>query len=146
MKNKKNDIGLFEVETEIEVRFSEVDSMGVVWHGNYLKYLEDGREDFGKKNGIAYLDFFKHKVVTPLVSVQCNYKMPLFYGDSAIVHTKYIDCEAAKIIFEYNIIKKGTNELIATAQTTQVFLNMNRELLLTFPDFYVKWKKKMKLL
>jgi len=38
----KNSESLFEVQTEIRVRFSEVDSMGVVWHGNYLKYFEDG--------------------------------------------------------------------------------------------------------
>ena len=31
---------------EIIVRFSEVDSMRIVWHGNYLKYFEDGRESF----------------------------------------------------------------------------------------------------
>jgi acyl-CoA thioester hydrolase len=33
--------------TEIRIRFSEVDSMGVVWHGNYIRYFEDGRESFG---------------------------------------------------------------------------------------------------
>ena len=32
------------VEKKIDIRFSEVDSMGVVWHGSFVKYLEDGRE------------------------------------------------------------------------------------------------------
>ena len=27
---------------EIEVRFSDTDAMGVIWHGNYLRYFEDG--------------------------------------------------------------------------------------------------------
>ena len=31
-----------------DIRFSEVDSMGVVWHGNYAKYFEDAREEFGR--------------------------------------------------------------------------------------------------
>ena len=39
--------------SKIEVRFSEVDSMSVVWHGNYVKYLEDGREAFGKEFGLT---------------------------------------------------------------------------------------------
>ena len=51
----KNSESLFEVQTEIRVRFSEVDSMGVVWHGNYLKYFEDGREAFGRKHGLGYV-------------------------------------------------------------------------------------------
>ena len=31
-----------------EVRFSEVDSMGVVWLGHYATYFEDAREEFGR--------------------------------------------------------------------------------------------------
>ena len=36
-------------ETEIGIRFNEVDALGIVWHGNYVKYFEDGREAFGEK-------------------------------------------------------------------------------------------------
>ncbi len=137
---------LFEVETEVRVRFSEVDLMGVVWHGNYLKYFEDGREAFGRKHGLGYLDFFDNNVVTPLVSIECNYKKSLLYGDSAIIHTSYIDCDAAKLLFEYKILKKDTKELIVIANSTQVFLNSKGELLLTFPEFFVNWKNKMGLI
>ena len=46
-----------ELRTEIEltIRFSETDAMGVVWHGNYLKFFEDAREYFGHKFGMSYL-------------------------------------------------------------------------------------------
>ena len=33
----------------IDIRFSEVDSMNVVWHGSYMLYFEDAREEFGNK-------------------------------------------------------------------------------------------------
>ena len=45
--------------TNIRVRFNETDSLGIVWHGNYITYFEDGREDFGIKTGISYLDIKK---------------------------------------------------------------------------------------
>ena len=45
-------------EIEFDIRFSETDAMGVVWHGNYLKYFEDGREAFGKEFGMEYLDIY----------------------------------------------------------------------------------------
>ena len=45
---------------EVEIRFSEVDSMNVVWHGSYPLYFEDAREAFGKKFGLAYMCFFDH--------------------------------------------------------------------------------------
>ena len=43
---------------EFEIRFSEVDSMNIVWHGSYMMYFEDAREAFGREYGIAYLDIF----------------------------------------------------------------------------------------
>ncbi len=40
---------------ELEIRFSEVDSMNIVWHGSYPLYFEDAREAFGKKYGLGYM-------------------------------------------------------------------------------------------
>ena len=46
---------------EFEVRFSEVDIMGVVWHGAYPLYLEDAREAWGHHYGLCYDDYLKNK-------------------------------------------------------------------------------------
>ncbi|MFH0866746.1 MAG: acyl-CoA thioesterase [Bacteroidota bacterium] len=129
-------------KTEIRVRFNEVDSMKVVWHGNYVKYLEDGRDAFGEKYGIHYLDFFREEVVVPLVNLELEYKKPLKYGEKAIVETRYVDCNAAKLMFEYVIYRSSNREIVATARSIQVFLNTNMELMLTQPEFFRKWKEK----
>lgn len=128
--------------TEVNVRFHEVDSMRVVWHGNYVKYLEDGREDFGSKFGIHYLDFLREEIMVPLVNIELDYKKPLKYGEKAIVETKFINCEAAKLMFEYTVFRASDMEIVATAKSIQVFLSMQMELMLTLPDFFVKWKEK----
>ena len=39
----------------IQVRFSEVDSIKMVWHGHYITYMEDAREAFGRKYGLEYM-------------------------------------------------------------------------------------------
>jgi len=127
---------------EIKVRFNEVDSMDVVWHGNYVKYLEDGREAFGERYGIHYLDFFREGIMVPLVNIELEFKKPLIYGEKAVVETKYVDSEAAKLIFEYVIYRSSNREVLATARSVQVFLNTERELLLSFPEFFLEWKKK----
>ena len=131
---------------EVIVRFGEVDSMQIVWHGNYLKYFEDGRESFGAKYNLGYLDVYKHNVMIPIVKISCDYKKPLEYGDTAIIETTFIDSEAAKILFEYKIFRKSDDELVATGNSMQVFLTPERELLLTSPSFFVEWKKKWGLL
>lgn len=127
---------------EITVRFSEVDSMKIVWHGNYLKYFEDGRESFGLKFSLGYLDVYKHNVMIPIVKVNCDYKRPLVYGDVLVVETTFVRTEAAKIVFEYRITRKHDGEVVATGSTTQVFLTPEAELILTSPEFFTGWKKK----
>lgn len=130
-------------ETEIKVRFSEVDSMGIVWHGSYVKYLEDGREAFGKKYGISYMDVFKkHGFMIPIVKLEIDYKNQLFYEDEIIIKTVFKDSPAAKICFEYEIYRKSDNDLILRAETVQIFMNKNRELELNVPDFINEWKIK----
>lgn len=134
--------------TKFQVRFSEVDSMRIVWHGSYVKYLEDGREAFGREfKGLGYSDFFQSEYAAPIVDMQIQYKKPLTINDTAIVEVRYINTEAAKICFEYTIYKESTNkestnEIIATASTVQVFLNKNEELELANPEFYLKWKER----
>ena len=65
--------------TEILVRFNEADPLGIVWHGHYIRYFEDGREAFGNKYGIGYLDFYREGLIVPIVNVQCDFKRSLRY-------------------------------------------------------------------
>jgi acyl-CoA thioester hydrolase len=129
--------------TEILVRFNEADPLGIVWHGHYIRYFEDGRESFGEKYGIRYLDFYKEGFVVPIVHIQCDYKRSLRYGESVIVETQYVPCEAAKLKFNYRLFNTQTKELVATGSSVQVFLEKTSSILqLTNPDFFENWKKK----
>ena len=132
--------------TEVKVRFGEVDSMGIVWHGNYVKYIEEGRESFGHKYGISYLDIYANDVMAPVVKMNIDFKKQVQYGDKLIIETEYVDTAAAKIIFNYKIFRKSDNELMAIASTTQVFIDLNREMILYPPQFVLEWKKKVGLI
>lgn len=128
--------------TKLNVKFSEVDSLGIVWHGNYIRYLEEGREAFGEEFDLKYLDIYKSGFIIPIVQIQLDYKLPLVYGDSMIIETTYVDCEAAKMIYNYKIFRLPDNALVISGSSTQVFLNLNRQLMLTLPPFFQIWKKK----
>ncbi|MDX9891989.1 MAG: acyl-CoA thioesterase [Bacteroidales bacterium] len=130
------------IEKEIKVRFSEVDSMGVVWHGAYAKYFEDAREAFGDQYGLSYLFVFHHGFFTPLVSLEFKYKSVIRYGDQIKVIGKFINTEAAKIIFEYEIINLTTDKVATTGKSIQAFLNKDYQLVLYPPPFYLDWKNK----
>ena len=131
---------------EVRVRFGEVDSMGIVWHGNYVKYIEEGRESFGHKYGISYLDIYANDVMAPVVKMNIEFKKQVQYGDRLVIETEYVDNEAAKIVFNYRIFRKSDNELMATATTTQVFIDLKKEMLLYPPQFAIDWKRKVGLI
>jgi acyl-CoA thioester hydrolase len=127
---------------EFPVRFSEVDSMQIVWHGQYVKYMEEGREDFGRKFGISYMRIKENGYMAPVVKLSCDFKKTLSYEDTVIVETHYVNSRAAKIIYSFKIFRGSDKELIATGESIQVFLDKNNELVLTIPPFYADWKKK----
>lgn len=130
--------------TRLNVRFHECDPLQIVWHGNYYKYFEEGRENFSRKHGISYLDVKNYGFATPIVKTECDYKLPLKYGDEFEVETEFVNSEAAKIIFQYRIYSSG--KLICTGRTVQVFIDKNSELVLNNPPFFLDWKKKMGLI
>ncbi len=131
---------------EIEVRFNELDPLGIVWHGNYLKYFEIGREDFGAKHGICYTDLKREHIATPVVSVQCDYKSYVRYGEKLIIETRFVNSPAAKVILKYMIYRAENNEVVAEGKTIQVFTDIEGNLLLILPEFIVEWKRKWGLL
>ena len=126
----------------INIRFHEVDSLRIVWHGHYLKYFDVGREAFGKKYGISYMDVFRAGLATPLIKISCEYKKAVKYNDKVMLQTTFIPTMAAKIVFEFRLFNPDTDEVFATGDSTQVFLNAASEPILSSPAFYIEWKKK----
>lgn len=132
---------MLQVSKDIDVRFSEVDSMGIVWHGNYALYFEDARELFGAKYHLEYMHMFEMGFYAPLVDLRFRYKKAIKYEDKIKVIIKFHDTDAAKIMFDYEILNRETGELMATGQSTQVFLDLNYNMVLEVPAFFIEWKK-----
>jgi acyl-CoA thioester hydrolase len=77
------------------------------------------------------------------VSINCEYKRPLKYGDTVVVETTFKNTLAAKIKFDYTIYKQPSREVVATGSTVQVFVDVKTfQLQLTVPLFFEEWKKK----
>ena len=131
--------------SKIRVRFVETDPLGIVWHGIYIQYFEDGREAFGRHHGISYLDQKENGYTTPIVKSSSEHKLPLRYGDIATIKTIYVDSPAAKMIFRYEVFNEQ-DQIVCTGETTQVFVEDKGELSLIIPEFFMKWKKKVGLL
>ena len=116
--------------------------MQVVWHGEYVRYLEDGREAFGRQYpGIGYLDFYNNGYTAPIVDLQLQYVSPLTLNDVAIIETRFIDMAAAKLCFEYVIHRQSDWALVARGSSMQVFVDKDGNMCLNNPAFFENWKK-----
>lgn len=131
-------------EREIEIRFCEVDMMGVVWHGSYAAYLEDAREAFGARYGLSYGKYIEENIFAPIVELNFSYRKPLRYGMKPVVRITYRPTDATKLIFDYEIVADG--EVFLKATSVQVFMDRNYQLLWDAPAFFLEWKKEMGLL
>ena len=126
-----------------QVRFEEVDSIGIVWHGRYPGYFEEGRVALGNKYGVGYSDFIRNKLPVPIRQLGVDYFEPLFFEDEIEIEAILHWSEAAKINYEYIIRRDET--VVCTGYTVQLMLDESLELLLSPPPFYAdfieKWKK-----
>lgn len=126
----------------LKIRFSEVDSMRIVWHGHYAKFFEDAREAFGKRYGLGYMDIYGAGYYAPLVEMSVKYRKPILYDMMPEVTVIYRPTEAAKIVLDYEIMDPESGDLLATGHTVQVFMDLNYQLVLTNPEFFENWKRK----
>ena len=133
------------VEKELEIRFSEVDMMGVVWHGNYPLYLDDAREAFGAEFGLSYALYIRENVFVPIVKMDVDYKRPVRFGMRPVIRIEYVPTDAAKVIFDYKLYDKESGDVFLTARTVQVFMDRDYKLMWFSPDFYTQWKRQMGL-
>ena len=129
---------------EIRVRFNETDPLGIVWHGHYITYFEDGREAFGRMHGLTYLDMQREGYTTPIVKSSCEHFLPLKYGETFVIKTTFIPEETAKLTYRYELFNQN-KELLCSGKTVQVFLDAENMLSLYKPEFFQKWLTKMGL-
>lgn len=89
---------------EIEVRYSETDQMGVVYHSNYLVWMEIGRTNFLKDVGFNMMDFEKMGYLFPVYSMEIKFLNPARYGENIRVETEIYKCTKIKTIYKQTIL------------------------------------------
>jgi len=128
------------VSFEFQVPFYDLDGIQMVWHGNYVKYMEDAREKFGAKYGFEYLHIFNSGYLAPVVDMHIKYRNSARISDTLRMSITYIPTRAAKMVFRYVIERPSDNAIIIEAETTQLFVSRSGEFEPANPDFYAEWK------
>ncbi len=131
------------VKVQRKVRFEEVDQLGIVWHGRYPGFFEDARVAIGEKYGINYLDFHSNGVIAPIKKMHIDYHQPLTYPDIFTIEGILHWSDAARLNYEY-IIRNNKGDLMTSAYTVQLMLDLDKNLYMVIPPFYEEFCKKWK--
>lgn len=115
---------MFTYETKIP--FYDVDSMRVVYHGNYIKYLEDARCAFLENKNFNYTKMQEFGFAFPIVELKVKYIRPCTFNQKIIVHVQLQDVRNF-LHFKYEIRDKETNEKLLKAETKQMCVDIEKK-------------------
>jgi acyl-CoA thioester hydrolase len=118
-------------ETLLKVRFYEVDSYHVVWHGHYVAWFEVGRNDLASLFGLDPEQLKKIGLMAPVVELRCAFKRTAAFGDEIIIQTTMERCETAKLTFHYSVMRD--KEVLAEGSTGHVLTDLKGTMLYQIP-------------
>lgn len=108
-------------ETTLRVRYVETDQMGVVYHTNYLIWMEVGRVELLRQLGFTYKDMEQQDdCYIAVVEIGCRYKAPAKYDDEILLRTRIKRFRASLIQFGYEILRASDRTLLAEGDTTHI--------------------------
>lgn len=108
---------------ELRPRYSETDQMGVIYHANYLVWMEMGRTEWCKAHGFSYKDMEREGVLLAVVEANCRYLSPARYDDPIAVTATMSEANRRMVRFEYEIRNAESGALLATGFTRHIFCN-----------------------
>lgn len=134
---------MFTSEKEIEIRYAETDQMGVVYHANYLVWLEIGRTKLIEDLGFTYAGLEQEGYLSPVTDLSIQYKAAMKYGQKAFVRTWIESHGRLKTLYGYEILHEdGT--IAATATTEHVVVKKENFRPVSLAKIDPEWDAKYK--
>jgi acyl-CoA thioester hydrolase len=116
-----------------EIAFHDVDLAQVVWHGHYLKYLENARWAVMRSIGFDLQDMLDSGYLWPIVDLHVRYIRTARFGDRLNVRASLIEWEQ-RLAINYLVTDAANGARVARAQTVQVAVRPpDNELLFAMP-------------
>jgi acyl-CoA thioester hydrolase len=111
--------------SEIRVRYSETDQMGVAYHAHYLVWCEVGRTDYIRELGMPYALLEKGGLSLAVAEAHVRYVAAARYDDVVHVHTWLERVQSRAVTFGYELRRVGPRDpmRIATAETKLIALD-----------------------
>jgi acyl-CoA thioester hydrolase len=104
-------------EHRLRVRYGETDQMGVVYHANYLVYMEEGRTRLMDSKGCSYAELERAGWALVVRKAELRYRAPARYDDQLLVRTAVERLGGASVRFVYEVARADDGTLLAEGMT-----------------------------
>ena len=138
-----------EFVTDIEVRYSETDCMGVAYHANYFSWFDVARCRLLEEIGFPYPQIEADGYQCPVIDARISYGVPFKFGETATIYTRISQASAVRTAYSYRIFAKGEDPETAkpriTGSTTHAVVSTETfkpcAVKKVMPELYATYKK-----
>ena len=124
-----------------KAHYYETDAMGIIHHSNYIRWFEEARVDFLDQIGCSYAEMERRGVMSPVLSMHCDYKSMTRFNDTVTITAKVLAFNGFKLSLAYEVRDILTGDLRTTGKSDHCFLNTAGKpisLKKEQPDFYAR--------
>ncbi|MBD3350465.1 MAG: YbgC/FadM family acyl-CoA thioesterase [Candidatus Lokiarchaeota archaeon] len=114
-------------KTEVIVRFSDTDAMGIVHVNRYFIYFEDGFVSLLDSIGFHPSEHIKEGIVFPIVESHCNYESSAKFGDTLVILTKIKSVSTHSLTCSHEVRRRSDNTLLAHGTLVRVCYSLDNE-------------------
>lgn len=128
---------LVQAELPFKVEFYDVDTMGVVWHGNYVKYMEAVRCVLLDKIGYGYSVMMEEGYAFPVITISVKYVRSLVFGENAVIKAYLLEYKD-RVRIKYEVLNSA-GEVATKAESVQIAVDWKtKETQFESPVLFVK--------
>lgn len=106
-----------------KVQYYETDKMGITHHSNYIRFMEEARNEFLRSIGWGYDAMEQAGMFSPVVSVECNFKKSTTFNDVIKIDLKILEVSQVKLVVGYTMTNDGS--IVCTGKSCHCFVDKN---------------------
>ncbi|MBI4565934.1 MAG: acyl-CoA thioesterase [Planctomycetes bacterium] len=113
----------FHFSTQVRVRLPETDAFGIVFHGYFFTYFDVARMDYLRNLGVV--DFLRPIAgrTNVIAHADADFRSPARFDDELVVHARIAEIGRTSLTFEFAIVHRRENRLVAEGKTVHVILD-----------------------
>lgn len=103
---------------DVRIYYEDTDAGGVVYHANYIKYMERARTEYFRSHGFFVAELAKNGFVFPVIRLEIDFKAPALHDDLLFVSTSPMRVGGSSITLKQKIVRKNDNKLLVVGVVT----------------------------